>query len=118
MTSNSLAVDASRATSSSFPLLKSAPIDQPSSPSPMGTRRSKGRSLNITRHHPHRQRGEATRSKIRSKVGRPFRRPIIDPYNSEDIVNKEYMISIGNRLKELVEKRDRAEQSGDTLQFD
>src|SRR5213082_1990959 len=75
MTSNSLAVDASRATSSSFHLVKIAPIDHPSSTSPMGTRRSKGRSLNITRHHPHRQRGEATRSKIRSKVGRPFRRP-------------------------------------------
>jgi hypothetical protein len=41
----------------------------------MGTRRSRNYSLNITRHHSHRQRWWATRSKKRSKVGRQFRRP-------------------------------------------
>src|SRR4030095_6734478 len=41
----------------------------------MGTRRSRGCGFNVTRSHPHRQRWWTTRSKIRSRVERQFRRP-------------------------------------------
>src|SRR2546425_5513514 len=44
----------------------------------MGTRRSRSRCLNVTRSHPPRQRRWATRSKIRSKIGRQFRRPKLE----------------------------------------
>src|SRR5215831_10862929 len=75
MTWNSLAADETRATLSSSHLAKIAPIDPTSSTAPMGTRRSRGRGFNVTRSHPHRQRWWTTRSKIRSRVERQFRRP-------------------------------------------
>jgi hypothetical protein len=68
-------------------LAKTAQIDRRSSPSRMVTRCSRnrlsvaqrGRFLAVTGYQPHRQRRVFTRSKIRSRVGRQFRRPRLDP---------------------------------------